>query len=62
MDLYINIKKHENSFIISLFQLNYNVFISFWKRNNIPVAAGFTWPTVVHTNDVYVRPWSSECK
>ena len=35
-DLYINIKKHEHSFVISLFQVNYNVFISFWKRNILP--------------------------
>ena len=36
IDLYINIKKHEHSFVISLFQVNYNVFISFWKRNILP--------------------------
>ena len=33
IDLYVNIKKHKHSFVISLFQVNYNVFISFWKRN-----------------------------
>ena len=36
IDLYINIKKHEHSFVISLFQVNYNVFISFWKRTILP--------------------------
>ena len=36
IDLYINIKTLEHSFVISLFQVNYNVFISFWKRNILP--------------------------
>ena len=36
IDLYIDIKKHEHSFVISLFQVNCNVFISFWKRNILP--------------------------
>ena len=54
IDLYINIKKHEHSFVISLFQVNYNVFISFWKRNILPKNTAififliYPWPQDLH--------------